>query len=153
MNSSLSSEELKGLFDVIEGGSYKARYGMATFQKKKPKIFAINNTRSEMAQWCLENGLGPLQEVFDRDDSTIKKMDNNEQALAKRAIIRISFQRSRSKPSTTQTMLRSRKDLRMRRQLWQPSAVKMRIPSRSRTLESSPREVRVSVGPYIVQTP
>ena len=86
MDSSLSSEELKGLLDVVEGGSYKARYGMATFPKKKPKIFAINSC-DEMAKWCMANGLTPLQAVFEKNAEALKAMDNNQQATTRRAIV------------------------------------------------------------------
>ena len=87
MDSGLTVEELKGLFDVVEGGSYKARYHVATMPRKTPKMFAFNGEIKDFVEFFKTKGLPQIAAVFGEDAEALKKLSQTDQAVARRVAV------------------------------------------------------------------
>ncbi len=58
----LSDEGLKSLLDIVEGGSFAARYHVASIPAAVPRVFAVN---SSDAEWFENHGLHGLVALCD----------------------------------------------------------------------------------------
>lgn len=87
MSTELSMENLKSLFSVQENGSIPARYHCATFQKKVPKLFAVNMNVDGLEGWCVEQGLAWMSYLFNGDVIAMKSQSQDVQAIARRMTV------------------------------------------------------------------
>ena len=87
MNSTMSSEEVKSLFDCQEGGSHRARYHVATYPRKTPKCFAPNATAEECGEMFEGMALQMFAHLMNKDVAKMLELSTTDQAIARRVVV------------------------------------------------------------------
>jgi hypothetical protein len=90
LNTALSPEDMKSLFDVREGGSCPARYHRVEWQKKVPKFFAVNYNSAAPASehdWMARNGCDWMRLAIRGDVAGMTRQSFDVQAMAARVTI------------------------------------------------------------------
>ncbi len=83
----LTIEEVKGLFDVQEGGSIRCRFHNAVLVAKQPRMFCVNGTTESLASELRGRGLTGLALMIEGRWNELSQQDHHQQAICRRVIV------------------------------------------------------------------